>query len=84
MTLAESKMTKVMTIAGTFTGVDDLTDLWFEICVFKTIKIAGAIGQYTIEFRGDWTAGLYILGLLVEGVRRAKKECHIVIGAEYE
>ena len=84
MTLEQAKKQKVMVITGTFTGVEDLTELWFKIYPFKTLRLGGAIGAFTIDFKGEWNAGLYVLGTVVEGVRQAKAECHLEIMADYE
>lgn len=84
MTLAESKMTKKMVVVGTFTGVVDLTDLWFKICMFPKIELSGTQGNYAIKYRGDWDRGLYVLGIVTEAVRQAKASCHLEVNCVYE
>ena len=84
MTLEQSKMQKVMVVNGTFTDVKDLTELWFKIYPLKTLHIGGTAKNYTISFRGEWNAGLYVLGTVVDAVRQAKADCHLEVSADYE
>ena len=83
MTLEQSKMQKVMVLTGTFTDINDLTEFWFKVYPFKTLTLAGRKGEYSIEFKGDWCEGLYVLGCVVTAVRAAKADCHLEVKAEY-
>lgn len=85
MTLAESKMTKMLVLKGTFTEVDSLTKLWFKIYPVKeeiTLNCRG--NTYRIGYKGEFYKGLYVLGTLVDAIRKAKAECHIEVSCCYE
>lgn len=83
MTLAESKMTQVMTIKGHF-GKVDLTALWFQLCIFSDISLGGSNGKNTIEFKGTMEAGQYVLEKVVGACREAGAHCHLEVNHSYE
>lgn len=84
MTLAESKMTKYLTINGTFTDVIDLTELWYRIHPLGHTQLSGTVGKYSVRFKGEFHEGLYVLGIITEAVRQAKGNCHLEVAAVYE
>ena len=83
MTLAESKLEKVMEIKGHF-GQVDLTHLWFKICFCSDIHIGGQNGKTTLEFKGTMESGLYVLGEVVKACENAGAHCHLEISHHYE
>lgn len=84
MTLAESKRTKMMSIVGTFTNVNDLTELWVRLYPLGEFRISGVENAYSISFKGEFYKALYVLGIVVEAVRQAKANCHLEISCSYE
>lgn len=84
MTLAESKKVKKMVVKGAFSGIVDLTDLWFKLYVFGKVHLSGHHGNYAIEYCGEWDKGLFVLGIVTETVRQAKADCHLEVNCVYE
>ena len=60
MTLAESKMTKMMRVQATI-GRVDLTGLWFKICILPAVKVSHANGKTMLNFEGTIEDGLYVI-----------------------
>lgn len=84
MTLADTKKTKKMVLKGEFSGIVDLTELWFKIYIFGKVHLSGHHGIYAVEYCGEWDQGLYVLGIVTETVRKAQGNCHLEVNCVYE
>lgn len=84
MTLAEATKTKYLTLEGTFTNVDDLREFWFLAYPLGDLSLSGVEQEYKVKFKGEFYKGLYVLGVLIDAVRKANANCHLEISATYE
>lgn len=83
MTLAESKMTKMMKIVGTV-GRCDLAGLWLKICIHDGVKCYHTNGQTKLEYVGELDKGLYVLKEVMEACEVARCNCRLEISHYYE
>lgn len=79
MTLAESRMNKMMAIHGWFGNEVDVAELWFKVHFLKHTQVSSHEKGYGIAFNGLMEDGDFVLVCLVEAIREANARCHLII-----
>lgn len=83
MTLAESKMTKVIEIKCRLKSINTIA-LWDAIHFIDTCHIGMIDGDSTLTFRGSFDDGYHVISSIIKLVHSEKSRCRMEINCFYE
>lgn len=84
MTLAETKMTKVLSIRCRLPRTIDMVALWSKIGCIPTCHLRANKTGYEVTFRGDMHAGEVVISHVIGTTQKEHVSCHMEIACAYE
>lgn len=84
MTLAESKLTKIMEVKCKLPPSVDLARLWEQIHFIPTSHLGFLDKHYTVTFYGKFDDGHVVVDRLIGAAQAAQVNCHLEVSCHYE
>lgn len=83
MTLAESKMTKVMEIKCRLKNISTIA-LWDDIHFIDNCELSMVEDDSVVSFRGTFEDGYHVISSIIKVVHDRKSRCRMEINCFYE